>query len=452
MKLVHLLLRRTLAALAAAGLTAAALPAQQSLDALVAAGLRDNLGRRQEQLLADRAAAGVTEARGRLLPSATLNARYTEVGGNVVDLGKLINPAFGALNQLLQKPAFPTDLNLRLPQKQETAVRIAQPLYQPAAIAGYRIARAARTAQEAQRDAATRQLALDIRSAYLNSLKAARAVEIYDASVPLTEEAVRLAERLLANGKATPDAVYRARAERSDVAQRRAEAARQAQSAREYVNLLLEKPLDAPVPVFADSLLGIDPLPTLDSALARATAAREELQQLTAARGVTQAQRSLAASGFLPGVSLAFDYGIQGNSYRRDGDFSQTSLVMSWNLFNGAQDAARTEQASLDVKRVEAQRALVERQVALQVRTTWAAARVAQEGIITAEDRVVAARRTWELTRRRYDEGLAPQIELLDARAALTSAELNKVITTYDSYLRRADLDRAAALYPRTLP
>jgi len=268
------------------------------------------------------------------------------------------------------------------------------------------------------------------------------------------DENLRIAECLVAAGKATPDAIFRARAERSDVIQKKADAERQSATAREYVNLLLERPLDADVPVFDDAALGIDSLPPLDDALARARSGREELRQLSSLRATTVAQRRLAQSAFLPTVSVALDYGVQGNQYRfaRDVDYTQTSLMLSWNLFNGAQDASRAEQAALDTKRVEAQAAAVERQIALQVRTAWASAGVARDAISTATDRETAARRTWDLTRRRYEQGMASQIELLDARTALTGAELNRVLTTYDFYLRRVELDRSAALYPRILP
>jgi len=454
MKNPTLTIHRIAALLVLATVAGPALPAQESLDALVTGGLRASLTRRQAELSLSRADAQVSEARGRFVPSATLNARYTEVSGSSVDLGAIVNPAFAALNQLLQKPQFPTDLNLRLPQKQETTLRLAQPLFQPALCAAYGIATNLRDAQAAQRDAVTRALALDMRSAYLNWAKARSVVEIYAATVPLVEENLRIAERLVEAGKATPDVIFRARAERSDVLQKRDEAIRQAATAREYLNLVLERPLDAQLPLFADAALGIDSLPSLESALDHGRSGREELRQLASARGATQAQRRLAQAAFLPAVSVALDYGIQGDRYRfnRDADFTQTSLVLSWNLFNGAQDASRVEQATLDSRRLEAQAASADRQVALEVRSAWAAARVARDAIATADDRVAAARRTWDLTRRRYEQGMAPQMELLDARTSLTGAELNRVMTAYDYFLRRVELDRSAALYPRTMP
>jgi len=426
--------------------------AQATLDAFVADALHASRSQRQEALATSRAESQVTEARGRFLPSATVNARYSNVSGNVVDIGSLINPAFGALNQLMHANNFPTNLDLRLPLKQETTVRIAQPVFQPAIVAAYQISTNLRDAQRAQRDATTRQLAQDLRVAYLASRKARQAVAIYAASMPLADEAVRLADRLMQSGKATPDALYRARAARSELAQKRSDAERQLAAATEYVNLLAERPLEAPLPDFDDAALGIDSLPALDAAIAHARDAREERRQLASATGAARAQRKLALASFLPAVSVALDYGIQGNNYRfaRDADFTTTSIVLSWNLFNGAQDAARARQAGFDAERLETQGALVDRQIELQVRTAHAAAVVAREAIATADDRVAAARRAWELVRRRYEEGMVPQVDLLDVRAQLTNAELNRLITRYDYFTRRVELDRAAALYPRT--
>jgi len=80
------------------------------------------------------------------------------------------------------------------------------------------------------------------------------------------------------------------------------------------------------------------------------------------------------------------------------------------------------------------------------VRQAYEAAIVAREAIATAEARVAAARRTFDLVRRRYEEGEANQIEFLDARTQLTNAELNRALTANRYAMRYVDLERAAAL------
>jgi len=426
--------------------------AQSPLDGLVELGMRQNLSRRQQQLAVARAEAAVREARGRYLPSATFNSRYTELAGNTVNLGTLINPAFGALNQLLQRPAFPTNVDIQLPLRHETTLRLAQPVFQPAIVAATRIQGALADAQVAERDVQARQLAADIKGGYLAYAQLRQVVALYDSTLLLLEEHVRVSERLVQAGKATPDRILRARAERSELQQRRDEHVQLADAARQSLNLLLDRPLETEVPLFADSTLGFDSLPSLDALRRGALLGREELRQVEHARRAVSAEERLAQGSFLPSVSVAMDYGVQGRDYRFDAsrDFAALTVAVNWNLFNGGQDAARVQQAALDGRRLEARRREVEQRIALDVTTAWQSAAVARSAIRTADDRLQSARRTFELVRRKQDEGVASQLEFLDARTAYTSAALNGLITRYDYYLRRVALERAAATYDLT--
>ena len=87
--------------------------------------------------------------------------------------------------------------------------------------------------------------------------------------------------------------------------------------------------------------------------------------------------------------------------------------------------------------------------MALETRTAWRAAEVARLNEATAADRLASATRSYELVERRYREGAAAQVELIDARTARTAAALNQVLTHYDLLARRVELERAAGLYPR---
>jgi outer membrane protein TolC len=71
---------------------------------------------------------------------------------------------------------------------------------------------------------------------------------------------------------------------------------------------------------------------------------------------------------------------------------------------------------------------------------------VARGAIATAEERLAAAERTYQLVARRWQEGIAPQIELLDARTSFTAAGLNLILTRYEYAARWVELERAAAL------
>ncbi|MGH7471367.1 MAG: TolC family protein, partial [Longimicrobiales bacterium] len=82
----------------------------------------------------------------------------------------------------------------------------------------------------------------------------------------------------------------------------------------------------------------------------------------------------------------------------------------------------------------------------LQVRQAYDAVVAAQRALQAAHDRVTAARRSYELAARRYEEGMAAPIELLDARTAFTAAQINQVLTRYEYGARHIELERVAAL------
>lgn len=425
--------------------------AQESpLDRYVAEGLRQNLGVRQAQLASERARAELRAARGAWLPAVGVNARYTAASGNLIDIGSYLNAASSALNQVAGRPLLPTDFDLRLPLRQETTLRLTQPLFVPAIAAGVQAARGLAGVEAAQAAATRRATAARIRLAYLDHLRALAVRAIYDSTLVLVRENLRNTQRRLDAGTVTPDAIARASAEVSAVEQSRLDATRLVLASREAFNLLLDRPLGDSVEVAPDSSLGIGFEPTLESAIAQARAGREELAQVAAGEQAARGRARASAATFMPTVVAQVDYGVQGQRYRftSSQDFLTASVVLQWNLFNGGQDAARARAAGYEVQRLQLQQQDVARQVELEVRTSWEAARTGREAIGAASARLESARRSYLLVERRHAEGLASQVELIDARTAYTNAALNRTLTTYDFYQRCVEFDRAAARYP----
>jgi outer membrane protein TolC len=414
---------------------------------LVAEALRANLGLELERLGERRAAADARAARALFLPALELQSRYSRLDG-VPNIGDFVNPAYAALNGILGDNRFPTNLDITLPPRHDSRVTVRQPLFNAGILANYSAARSRADGQTFARRAAARRLAADVQSAYLTQASARRAVDIYAAALTLVQENERVADRLLAAGRATPEALFRARADRSEIEQQLAEARQRHTAAARVLNQILRRPLDTAIDDIPDS--SFKPLLAIssDSALARGLAGREELRQIDAGIRTGQAGVRAATASFLPSVSVGFDYGFQGRdvAFRSTQDYWVASLVVSWNLFNGGGDAARRAAAGLEVERARTLRQDLEDRIELDIQTSYDAATVARAAIATADDRLVAARRTFELVRRRYEEGAASPIELVDARTALTSAELNRVVTGYQYALRYVDLERAAAL------
>ncbi|MEJ2538305.1 MAG: TolC family protein, partial [Calditrichia bacterium] len=117
-------------------LTTSLLQAGESvLTQYVDEALQNNLALKQQQFSLEKSLAALKEARGLFLPSVGINARYSRAGGGreiEFPVGDLVNPIHQTLNQLLQQPVFPGNLqNEVIPflreREQETKISAVQP-------------------------------------------------------------------------------------------------------------------------------------------------------------------------------------------------------------------------------------------------------------------------------------------------------------------------------------
>ena len=100
-------------------------------------------------------------------------------------------------------------------------------------------------------------------------------------------------------------------------------------------------------------------------------------------------------------------------------------------LTDGGRRGARRQQAKAELARARLAEAETTELIVLDVRVSWEAARVARQGLEAAQDRLAAARRSYELVARRHAHGAASFLELLDARTTFTNAGLNQVPVSY---------------------
>jgi outer membrane protein TolC len=411
--------------------------------ALVQEGLAQNRGLLQGRLGVGQREAEVRRAKGALLPTLGVNARWSEFEG-IPDIGDFVNPANAALNQLTGTSAFPTDISVPLLFNQDMRFQATLPLFAPEAYANVALQKALRDAEAGRVQAAERQVAAGVQLAALRVAIQERAVAIYREALGLIDESLRVSERLVAAGVATPDAVARSRADRSEAAQRLQESERERHDAVRALNELLRRPVDAPPPPLPDSLRAVPPELDTVSALAIARARREELAAARALERAAGAQKRLAGASFLPTIALAGDYGWQGTELRfsSDNDFIVGSVVLRWNLLNGGQDRARRQLASLEQERTALATEETVARVEREVLGALDGAGTAWRAIATADDRLAASERTWQLVRRRYEEGLAPHLELSDARTQFTTAALNAALTRFTYAARLVELER----------
>jgi outer membrane protein TolC len=419
--------------------------------------MASNLALQGQQIEVQRAEAALRAARARFLPELALQARYTRAdGGRNIDvpIGTLFNPAYQTLNELLiaqgQPPRFAPIPDTRIPfqreREQDTRVTLRQPLYQPAVAAGARAQRELLRSAGAGEHALRRQLRRDVTVAYLNWLMALRAQTVLTATREVLDENLRVNESLLHNGRITEDQVLRARTEQLSLQQQQREATSQIDQARHYVNFLLNRDLDTPLEDARVPAFDV-PTATADAAQLRLSAQnRPEVAQAAAQTAAAQAAQGVARAALLPSLALGVDAGTQGESWQFGPgyNFASASLVLSWKFFDGGANHAELERARLAARRAQLQQDAIVQQISLEVRQ--AADRLAEttDSLSTAEARASAARSALRIAERKRDAGSISQVEFLDARNAMTSAELALNVTRFELLQRRAELSFAA--------
>jgi outer membrane protein TolC len=429
----------------------------------VAVALEQNLALRSQALDLEQARARLAEVRGALQPKLDLVARYSLAdGGRTIDIptGDMLNGVYRTLNEYLvaqgRQPSFPQLENQSIPllreREQETKLRLIQPLYRPEITRGIRAARAAAGSREAQLAAFRRELRLEVLSGYHRYLQAELAVEILDSTLALTAEAVRTNRVLAEADKVTEDRVLRAEADDLAVRQQRAEAERDRNAARSYLDFLLNRPLTTEIERATETELRAlaDALVAAPAPESLTTEHREELVALQRAVDAAQASEGATRATLGPTLALAVEGGIQGAEYRtgNGNNFVQGSLVAEFNLWDGRQRHRAVEQARIARRKTELQLESAREQLALQLQQARDDYSAALAGWQAAARRGDAAARVFDIVAQREREGLVAQLSFLEARNELTRAELNHAITRQRLFIAAATLDRAAALSP----
>ncbi len=441
----------------------AARPIAAVIDDYVRLGHDGNLALANQRMEAEKGELALRAAQARLWPELSLNSRYTvNSGGREITLpvDQLLNPAYQTLNELLVSMGQParfsalpaTSFPLLREHEQDTHLALRQPIYAPGLLDGIAASRAGAEAAQLGTAALERAQRRDITRAYLLTQKARAAAGIVAGSVDILRENLRINEALYANGKLTQDAVLRARAELLTATQQRIDADQGRAQAERALNLLLNRPLDTAIEAgdsgddAALAAVAATDVGAAEGVVERARRARPELQQLQRAADGAAAQLRAAESRRKPTLALGVDAGVQGENFGTGPryNYASGSLLLEWTLFDGGARRAAVGSARLAARQADNQRRLGEQRIEMETRTALDAALAARESLSAAQARADAARAAFRIASRKRDEGAATQIEFLDARNALTGAELNLAWTRLDVLERRADLDYAA--------
>jgi len=161
--------------------------------------------------------------------------------------------------------------------------------------------------------------------------------------------------------------------------------------------------------------------------------------------GLQRASLHRAWGEFRPQVNLAFSYAWEkNNTLSLDGTRTwATALTVRLPVFNSFGDYAQVRQAREDLRRAELLAQDAERQWGLRARSAALALDSARQRIAVARKGVDYADANLQTVARRYEAGVASNIDLIDAQTTAHQARALLIQATYDAAIARVELERA---------
>ena len=418
-----------------------------TLDALIVEAEANWPALSKSTALREAAVASQLEATRAYRPTVSVGGTYTLAAGGrtiALPLGDLLNPAYGALNQLTQTQNFPTLENQEEPllpnNFYDARVRVVQPLIQPEIQLSRKLAAAGIAAQDASVEVVRTELRASVRTAYFQLASARAAVEIYEAAEALTDEAYRTTSSLVRNGAALPLARERVVAERAQVQANKAAAEATLDNAIAQLNYLLGRQFDEAVA----EARAIDAQPlSITNPDSIDISARAELDQLAAAIEVAALQLELESKFRRPRLGLQLDAGSQDFDFGLQ-PYILAGLNLNVPLYDGGRHGARTQRLKAEQRAANAQLEEAQRGFGLQLEVARHQLRAARAQLAAYEPAVAAAQRAYEDADKLYRAGQTGYVELLDAQNQLTTTRLQEALARYTTSIRYVELLQAA--------
>ena len=119
-------------------------------------------------------------------------------------------------------------------------------------------------------------------------------------------------------------------------------------------------------------------------------------------------------------------------------------VILSWPLFDGTIAARRDAARAVEQVRHDEIDAAVEKEVAA-VRQSYIEVKVARTALVSLENAVAAARANYDQADARFRAGIGNAVELADAEAVRTEAEIQLAVGQFDVARARAAFGRAIA-------
>jgi outer membrane protein len=304
----------------------------------------------------------------------------------------------------------------------------------------YRAAGSRLKAANLEEQAARNRAAADVVRAYTNLQRAAQQVDTAKANVALAERLRQLAESRKRAGAGTGIEITRAGVQLANERTRLLTAEEERTAAELRLLRAMNLPLATRIEPRDELRYEPGDDPREEVLIEAARAGRPELRAQQERKRAAGLSHDAARQERYPSVTGFGDYGVIGTSLTSGLPTRTVGVRVNIPVYDGGRrDARRAEAASLarqeDLRTREA-----EQQVELEVRLATEALRSADAQVRTAIEAVSLAEQELAHAERRYEAGVAPSVEMVDAQTRLSRAREQKVAALFRHRSARVEI------------
>ncbi|MFN3478816.1 MAG: TolC family protein [Thermodesulfovibrionales bacterium] len=372
----------------------------------------------KNSLLAEKENIGI--ARSYLLPKITFEERFMRTD----------NPTYGFMAKLNQERfamedfAIPSLNNPKAINDFQSTLSFEQPLFVRKANLGLDMSKREFMAKDGEFQRKKDEIALKVAKAYLMILTAKEYVKVSEQAVEDAAEHVRIAEAREKAGLGLYSDVLRANTALTEAEQRLVSARKNLAIAERSLGLLLGR--SEAVTVSDDVLL--IPLRDLDYYI-NPSLSRKDLEAMKLRYENAKMNVKMAESDYLPMIGIGGSY--QFNDHRRpfgsEGGSYQIMAFLRWEIFDGTKREHEIAKAKAKVSEAGEYLEGLKKAITFKIHEAFLEAGEAMKNKELATSALKSAEEGRRLVRIRYENGLSPVVDLLDAQMNVDHARANLV-------------------------
>jgi len=331
---------------------------------------------------------------------------------------------------------------------------LTQPLFQGFEILSqYELAKLGIDQSETEIELEKLNLALEVKVAYFNILIRDTAVDVAEKDVAARKSNADVVRSFYKVGMKPINELLQAEVEWANAQQALVQAQNNARLARSQFNILLSRPVNAPVDVKVPDPLWEPITGQLDEYIEKALANRPEMKLINIRLDQVDQNIRLTKSDYYPDISFVGEYAKEGDTPDVSGSrFHQARdpkalLVLSWTFWEWGKTRYAVKEEESFKRQLMDTKIGIENDIRLEVRDALLALDTAEKNIPTTRTAVKQGEENLRVEEERYKAQVTTITEVLLATTRLTQARVNYFGALYQHNIAKARLLRALGEY-----